>query len=392
MAGRASAPAVRADDTMHTQCPLCQTLFNVTVEHLRLAHGVVRCGHCMNTFDALDALSDGDIERPEDEQETTPVVEGHGDRQLLRTPAEHSGWMLADGDEPSVRVGGDVPPLEFVQSGPTFDTHQLAEVAGEPDGADSALAAAAAQIGEQSRLALSSLVGVVPSLGAPLDSHENIDMGRIDGEIVAKLNVDMQGLDEELPYFTDQDLHLTDDIDEENVVPSVLEEDIARLSSARRNARSRVIYATLSVLLLMGCGAQYLFFMPDDAVKRYPLSKPLVERLCVFTGCAVAVQSEPRLVQVVSRDVRVHPRYEGALQISASLVNSAHFTQPYPKVKFTLFNVNGQIIAARIFKPVEYLADASIIPAGMRPAIETQMELDVLAPDEAAVSFEFRFL
>ena len=30
--------------------------------------------------------------------------------------------------------------------------------------------------------------------------------------------------------------------------------------------------------------------------------------------------------------------------------------------------------------------------AGMAPAVPKQIELDVLAPDEAAVSFEFSFL
>ena len=61
--------------------------------------------------------------------------------------------------------------------------------------------------------------------------------------------------------------------------------------------------------------------------------------------------------------MRAHPRYEGALQITA----------------------------ARIFESREYLTDDTSVSAGMSREIETQIQLDVLAPDEAAVSFEFKF-
>ncbi len=43
---------------MYTQCPECGTVFKVTPDVLRAARGVVRCGVCDATFNAVHSLSD----------------------------------------------------------------------------------------------------------------------------------------------------------------------------------------------------------------------------------------------------------------------------------------------------------------------------------------------
>ena len=43
---------------MFTQCPNCETTFQVTAEQLKAANGDVRCGHCLTVFNALDNLSE----------------------------------------------------------------------------------------------------------------------------------------------------------------------------------------------------------------------------------------------------------------------------------------------------------------------------------------------
>ena len=43
---------------MYTQCPECGTIFKVTPEVLRVARGVVRCGVCDSTFNAVHYLSE----------------------------------------------------------------------------------------------------------------------------------------------------------------------------------------------------------------------------------------------------------------------------------------------------------------------------------------------
>ena len=43
---------------MFTQCPNCETTFQVTADQLKAANGDVRCGQCLTVFSALDNLSE----------------------------------------------------------------------------------------------------------------------------------------------------------------------------------------------------------------------------------------------------------------------------------------------------------------------------------------------
>ncbi|HEK0909078.1 TPA: zinc-ribbon domain-containing protein, partial [Pseudomonas putida] len=43
-------------DSFVTQCPHCQTRFRVTYHQLSVARGVVRCGQCLQVFNAARQL------------------------------------------------------------------------------------------------------------------------------------------------------------------------------------------------------------------------------------------------------------------------------------------------------------------------------------------------
>ncbi len=53
---------------MHTRCPHCDTRFKITLEHLNLAQGAVRCGRCLKTFDGKAHL----IDQPNNNQTDEP--------------------------------------------------------------------------------------------------------------------------------------------------------------------------------------------------------------------------------------------------------------------------------------------------------------------------------
>ena len=61
---------------MYTQCPECGTIFKVTPDVLRVARGVVRCGVCDATFNAVHFLSSQPVPSP-----------ASGPRQRLAPPA-----------------------------------------------------------------------------------------------------------------------------------------------------------------------------------------------------------------------------------------------------------------------------------------------------------------
>ncbi len=56
-------------DNVYTQCVHCETLFRIQPEQLRAAHGLVRCTHCNEVFNALDHLH----EREEHPSASAPI-------------------------------------------------------------------------------------------------------------------------------------------------------------------------------------------------------------------------------------------------------------------------------------------------------------------------------
>jgi predicted Zn finger-like uncharacterized protein len=291
---------------LYTRCPNCLTVFAVAAEQLKAAHGTVRCGTCLGSFDAIPQLSDGSVQ--------------------VRSVAP------ADSQDP----GSDSKiaiPME-VGDGHHDDEHDDARIASA-------------------------------RLSSTLDAVR----------VVASVNdAGAQALESGAP------------------LPQVLRVDAEELAERSATRRRTIGYSSAAVALLVLLAGQYVFFMPEDAARRYPQWRGAIESVCVRIGCVLPERRDPARIRVVNRDVRVHPRYEGAMQIKATLTNSAPYRQPYPKVRFTLFNVNGQTIATRVFQPPEYLGRPVDAGARLRPKTRFQVELDVLAPEEAAVSFEFSFL
>jgi predicted Zn finger-like uncharacterized protein len=70
-------------DSFVTQCPHCQTSFRVTHHQLSVARGVVRCGHCLQVFNAAKQLL-------ENRAATTSARCRH--RYLQRLPSRWPSW------------------------------------------------------------------------------------------------------------------------------------------------------------------------------------------------------------------------------------------------------------------------------------------------------------
>lgn len=390
---------------MHTQCQHCQTIFNVTADQLRSAHGLVRCGHCMSTFDGLLGLSEEAalaLDKATRAEESAGGEELHHEHPTVQTVLTNQ-WTVALADTPPVQPAGQTdstdslvepasasPPAvssEVSAANKSFETPETFDYVGAEQFTDELIEQAGSIVPSLPRDASAQVIA-----GEPIDMET---LRSLEAQVDASLQADFPADDAETDLVFDE--VLGDDL--ANVTgatdtgyPQVLVDDVARLQRVAAGSKVRKVWAVSSICLLVVLVFQYAWFMPEDMAMRYPQTRNLLKKLCVYTACSLAEQRDPTQVQVVSRDVRVHPKYEGALLVTAQLVNAANFAQPYPLLEFTLFNVNGQTIATRKFTPQEYVGSRVDIGAGMVPSVPTQIELDVLAPEEAAVSFEFRFL
>lgn len=195
-----------------------------------------------------------------------------------------------------------------------------------------------------------------------------------------------------------------DDITEDNVlektgqnpdnlnVPFQLRNDIEGLQkSAHRRIHPLVSLSSIIILLVLSF-AQTAYFRSHDLVKLFPSTRPLLETFCETVNCRYSGPRNSTQIQLISRDVRLHPKEKKALLISAAMINNAHFAQPYPNIHVRLSDISGNIVAERIFKAKTYMGKLSSPFLLMKSKIPVHINFEVVDPGKDAVNFEFTFL
>lgn len=181
--------------------------------------------------------------------------------------------------------------------------------------------------------------------------------------------------------------------------PDVQESDVARdrtpapltpPSWPRDAGGGSRIWLAASVLLAFVLVGQFVFAAPPT-LSGHPGLRPVAQVLCRLSGCTIPPRVDLDRLRLASRDVRAHPSAPGALIISATLVNDAPFTQPYPVLEISLGDLQGRQVAIRRFEPATYLPGSVDVERGMAPGSRVQANLEVVDPGESAVAFQFAF-
>jgi predicted Zn finger-like uncharacterized protein len=144
--------------------------------------------------------------------------------------------------------------------------------------------------------------------------------------------------------------------------------------------------ALLALLL-----AAQLAWANRAALADNPGTRPLLARVCATLRCMLPPKQDLSKLSLLSRDIRPHPSVPGALIISATLRNDAGFTQPYPLIRIALSDLDGNEVAMRRFRPVEYVSDPKTRAAGLAPGATIAVAFEVEDPGKNAVAFEFGF-
>ena len=145
------------------------------------------------------------------------------------------------------------------------------------------------------------------------------------------------------------------------------------------------------VFLALLMATQWVFFNRAD-LAREQAWRPGLEQFCKLLYCSLPLQVDLSQLELLSRDVRQHPRVEEALLVNATLSNKADFTQPYPVLELSFSDLGGNPVAVRRFRPSEYVNDSDVIMRGMQPGEPVPVMLEILDPGTAALSYQFGFL
>lgn len=155
-------------------------------------------------------------------------------------------------------------------------------------------------------------------------------------------------------------------------------------------SRASRLWPVASIVLGAVLAAQLLFLAPR-AMAGHEALRPVAGALCRLSGCELPPRIDLDRLRLASRDVRAHPSVPGALIISATLVNEADFSQPYPALEISLGDLRGRQVALRRFEPGAYVPESVNVERGMAPESRVQVSLEVVDPGESAVAFEFAF-
>jgi len=146
----------------------------------------------------------------------------------------------------------------------------------------------------------------------------------------------------------------------------------------------------IGILLLLAIGgAQAIYYQRYQLIED-PRFQQQVIGLCRLLPCAQSEFSSPEQIRLVERNVFTHPVAANALMVTGSFVNQAPFAQKMPELLISLFDVQGRLIANRLFQPGEYLLEdrnRSVVA----PQVPIQFRLEIVDPGTDALTYEFEF-
>ena len=418
-------------DSFVTQCPHCQTSFRVSHAQLSVARGVVRCGSCLQVFNAAKQLLEQhagkeavtpvapSIVQPAPSQavvsEPPPVVEAPvNDEPPAPRALSQKQWSASELDLDSLDLDEELARLEQREIQPTTEFGRQREEslsarrdspeADETEWRDSLFSAR-----DDERLP-------EPEDDVESDAVEPEPLNTARTE--PSLSLEPVDLDDEPPI---PQLRLHDPIDpnarrerlsanvepDDDDLPSVeplrkkrqraevlqdLTDDPLQLDWQKRRSPwgRRLLWALLVLLAAAGLAGQYIAYHFDE-LARQDQYRPWFQQFCPQIGCTVPSKVDIGKIKSSNLVVRSHPEFSGALVVDAIIYNRATFSQPFPLLELRFADLNGHLIASRRFKPGEYLNGDLEGMAEMPPQTPIHIALDILDPGPKAVNYSLSF-
>ncbi len=353
---------------MFTVCPKCALTLVVTATDLRIAQGYVRCGRCLNVFNALARLSE---ERPAAPPEPSPETEaaGSGEQTASAAPAqapspspeppqeppqEPASTIDDTGEieieiDPSILVTSVRPPAAFRSAAvPQPEAHEPSAAAPIPRA--SAPATASALAPEAIAVAVTPTQTPPATSAPPPETAEPASPAEVPDTLQTN-------------------------------TPQERPDSVFELTARRPAA---------GLAWKLGAGA-LMIALALQIVNHYRdalAANPALSAVYSALGVKLAPRWNIHAYDVRQLGASVAGAVAGEIVVRASVKNSASRAQPLPLLRVTLQDRFGNRIAARDVPPNDYLpssvAPKSLLAAGSR-VDATMVFVD---PGPQAVGFE----
>ncbi|WP_085676822.1 MULTISPECIES: DUF3426 domain-containing protein [unclassified Pseudomonas] len=433
-------------DSFVTQCPHCQTSFRVTHHQLSVARGVVRCGHCLQVFNAAKQLLEQNRAGASAAPVAPPpaVVEPVAAPEPVASeppPVEKEDWAITAqaldeldldqelarlerrGEAAEPRLDAKAGALQARRDEPAADEHADEPFGTATDDRHEPLAAhePAPVLLDEQPLEPEPGDRTEPTLGGNLDldlDDEPPAQHAAEPEPQQRFDehdddvIHEKGLSARDDDDTDLQLSARDDDPLEPLPGERLEPGFA--AKAERPSRKeplvdvvddplqlgwekpqanwgkRLLWGFLCLLAAGLLAFQYVWFHFDE-MARQDQYRPVFLQLCPMLGCEVPTRVDIGRIKSSNLVVRSHPDFKGALIVDAIIYNRAPFAQPFPLLELRFADLNGQLIASRRFKPSEYLSGELAGRGEMPSQTPIHIALDILDPGPKAVNYSLSF-
>ncbi|MDD0977402.1 DUF3426 domain-containing protein [Pseudomonas fontis] len=441
-------------DSFVTQCPHCQTSFRVSHTQLSVARGVVRCGNCLQVFNAAKQLLEQSeassavvvSEQPVAPPASSPTPAAPPPAPLVEPPApeappaaSQAQWSSTEVDLDQLDLDQELarleqreiqPSLDFKASPPREDS--LSARRDGPDSDDTHFPDSLFSTPADERESPLVEPEVPDEPSPPLIEQPAASEPHQPGERTEPtMSLDLGDLDDEPPVSApeahphhpehdqahepvlEQRLSARDDADIDaveapnnrhepdlGVLPARprkealvdLVDDPLQLEwqKPRSNWGRRLLWSLLILLASAALAGQYIAYHFDE-LARQDQYRPWFQQLCPSLGCKVPSKVDISRIKSSNLVVRSHPDFSGALIVDAIIYNRAPFSQPFPLLELRFADLNGQLIASRRFKPGEYLSGELAGSGEMPSQTPIHIALDILDPGPKAVNYSLSF-
>jgi len=157
-----------------------------------------------------------------------------------------------------------------------------------------------------------------------------------------------------------------------------------------RKRLARLGWILMAVVIAAIISAEYAKFQ-GKPLAGLPFVQSLMTRLGVLEPPAKPVFRDLDKIHLVSRELKSHPFKSGMLQLTATIVNRAPRSQPYPELEVILLDSAGGSVGRVRFAPSDYLAIGAAKKSGMTPGAYLPLALELPDPGNEAVGFELKY-
>ena len=405
-------------DSFVTQCPHCQARFRVSHAQLSVARGVVRCGSCLQVFNAARQLLEQRGQAPEPEQPTTVEPTPEPPRAISQKQ-----WTAEELDLDNLDLDEELAKLERREIQHTQPVSAERRQAGaDRRQKEEPLSASRDTVKAEEEKWAASLFSEPPEerAHAPEDEPEPVKAAAARPRTEPSMSFHVVEVDDEPTLRStpdDDDLDppfsaVTDEVDEpepeerpqprrkrprpetrvHDDVLQDLEDDPLHLYAHKRPSSwaRRLFWIVLVLLAAAGLAGQYIAYQFDD-LARQDAYRPWFQQLCPSLGCTLPSRVDIAHIKSSNLVVRSNPEFAGALVVDAIIYNRATFSQPFPLLELRFADLNGGLIASRRFKPAEYLSGELAGVSEMPSQTPIHISLDILDPGSKAVNYSLSF-